>query len=281
VPAIVSSTRFNEIADEYDRQRPSYPDELVERACELAGLVPGDPVLEVGCGTGQLTRALLARGLHVAAVEPGGRLLELARHNLEDAGDVEFVHARLEDAPLGDGSFRAVFSASAFHWVDPEAGWRIAAEALGPGGLLALIQYFGLEGEHTADDQTAMLAAIERVAPDLAAQWPAYRDLGGTITGARERGANISEVWSWLGGHDLARAEAGELFGEVEIEAVPVPLEHTADELTALLSTMSHWARLSPEQREAMEAETAALEARLGRPIRSSTVACLAAARRR
>ncbi len=57
----------------------------------------GDRVLEIGCGTGQLTRSLLARGLRVTALEPGDQLIRIAEENLKDAGDVEFVHARLED----------------------------------------------------------------------------------------------------------------------------------------------------------------------------------------
>ena len=81
-------TVFDEVADEYDRTRPMYPDALVDRACEVAGLGYGDPVLEIGCGTGQLTRSLIARGLRVTAVEPGGNLIRLAGQNLagSDAG---------------------------------------------------------------------------------------------------------------------------------------------------------------------------------------------------
>src|SRR5690348_15386338 len=108
---------FDEIAVEYDRRRPAYPDELVDQACQVAGIGSGDRVLEVGCGSGQLTRALLARGLHVTALEPGKSLIALARQNLEGAGDVEFVNARFEDALLPREQFRAVFCASAFHWI--------------------------------------------------------------------------------------------------------------------------------------------------------------------
>src|SRR5207245_8940112 len=114
-------TVFDEVADEYDRTRPMYPDALVDRACEVAGLGSGDPVLEIGCGTGQLTRSLAARGLRVTAVEPGGNLIRLAGQNLAGTGtgSVELVNARFEDAALPSGYFRAVFSASALHWVDP------------------------------------------------------------------------------------------------------------------------------------------------------------------
>jgi ubiquinone/menaquinone biosynthesis C-methylase UbiE len=125
---------FNECAVEYDRNRPKYPEALVEQACEVAGITGGDRVLEVGCGTGQLTRSLLARGLRVTALEPGDRLICIAEENLKDAGDVDFLHARLEDIQLPRESYQAVFSASAIHWVDPDLGWRKIADALAPNG---------------------------------------------------------------------------------------------------------------------------------------------------
>src|SRR4029077_1547677 len=108
---------LDEIAGEYDRRRPTYPDELVDQACRVAGIGSGDHVLEVGCGSGQLTRGLVARGLRVTALEPRPSLLPLARQNLPGAGDVEFVNAQFEDASLPREKFQAVFSASAFHWI--------------------------------------------------------------------------------------------------------------------------------------------------------------------
>jgi hypothetical protein len=130
---------FDEIAAEYDRRRPTYPDELIDQACQVAGIGRGDQVLEVGCGTGQLTRGLAARGLHVTALEPGKSLIALARQNLQGAGEVEFVNAQLEDALLPREHFQAVFSASAFHWVDPKVSWQKTADVLVLGGTLALV----------------------------------------------------------------------------------------------------------------------------------------------
>jgi SAM-dependent methyltransferase len=271
---------FNDVAEEYDRHRPAYPEALIDRACEVGGLGPGATVLEIGCGTGQLTRSLLARGLRVTAIEPGELLIARARDQLCSAGDVEFVNRRLEEAPLPHAHYSAVFSASAIHWVDPDVGWRTIADALVDGGTLALVSYFGLKEPRSAGDQQAVRAAIATVAPELAAEWPTYRDLDGTLGGFDQRRGNVSEVWAWLGDYELARGYAADLFDDAQLCAVPTPLEHTADALNALLGTMSFWARLSPRQRDALCAENHALHRRLGRPIRSSTVACLLTARR-
>ncbi|MBV9415716.1 MAG: methyltransferase domain-containing protein, partial [Solirubrobacterales bacterium] len=105
-------TVFNEVAEDYHRHRPSYPDALIDRACEAAGINAGDSVLEIGCGTGQLTRSLLARGLRVTAVEPGHRLIARVREQLDGVGDVQLINARLEDAVLPRADYSAVFSAS-------------------------------------------------------------------------------------------------------------------------------------------------------------------------
>jgi SAM-dependent methyltransferase len=271
---------FNEIADEYDRHRPAYPDRLIDRACEVAGLARGARVLEIGCGTGQLTRSLLARGLRVMAVEPGERLIARARDQLTGAGEVQFVNARLEEASVPRAHYQAVFSASAIHWVDPDVSWRKIADALVDGGTVALVSYFGLEDPHSAEDQQALRAALARIAPELAAEWPSYRDLDGTLQGATQRHDNVSEAWAWLGSYEVARRYVSDLFEDAQLAAMPILVEHTADALNALLGTMSFWARLSPRQRDALLTENHALHERIGRPIRSSTVACLVTARR-
>jgi ubiquinone/menaquinone biosynthesis C-methylase UbiE len=271
---------FDEVAAEYDRHRPAYPDELVDQACRVAGIGSGDHVLEVGCGTGQLTRGLVARGLHVTALEPGQSLIALARQNLAGARNAEFVNARFEDAVLARGQFRAVFCASAFHWIDPEISWQKAADVLVPDGTLALVQYCGISEPRTEPDQEATLAAIRKVAPDAADNWPAYRDLDATLAGMEQRRGTVSQVWAWLGSHDIGQDYAGRLFGDVQAAVVPKLVEQTPGEVNAVLRTMSFYARLSPGQRQALERECGAIYERLGRPIRASTAAVLLTARR-
>ena len=237
-------------------------------------------MLEVGCGSGQLTRGLVARGLHVTALEPGTSLIALARQNLDGAGEVEFVNAQFEDAPLPSGQFQAVFSASAFHWVDPEVSWQKTADVLAPGGTLALVQYCGLEEPRSKQDQDVVLAAMGKVAPDVAASWPAYRDLDATLAGVQQRRGNVSAVWAWLGSYDIAQDYAARLFGDVQLAVMPRLVEHTPDQLSALVRTMSFYACLSPGQRQALESEYEAIYERLGRPIRASVVASLVTAQR-
>jgi SAM-dependent methyltransferase len=271
---------FDEVAEDYDRHRLTYPDVLVDRVCEGAGIGRGTAVLEIGCGTGQLTRSLLARGLRATAVEPGQRLIARAHDQENGIDDVQFVNARLEDASLPRAPYSGVFSASAVHWINPDVSWRKAADALVDGGSLGLVSYFGLDDPRSADDQQALRAAMTTVAPELAADWPTYRDLACTLAGVAARRDNVSEVWAWLGGYEIARGYAADLFDDAQVAAVPTLPEHTAAELNALLGTMSFWAGLSPQQRDAFAAKNRTFHRRLGQPIRSSTVACLVVARR-
>jgi SAM-dependent methyltransferase len=267
---------FDTVAAEYDRHRPTYPDQLIDLVCQAGGLTPGDRVLEIGCGTGQLTRSLIARGLSVTAVEPGQNLILLAE---QVAPGARFVNRRFEDADLPE-PFRAVFCAAAFHWLDPDVSWRKVAESLAPGGLLALIQHCGVHDPETAADADALLGALARVAPEIAAEWPPLRDLETILAGVSDRRANVSEVWEWIGGQPVTRSYAAGLFADAEIAVVPSLMEQTADELNALFRTTSPYHRMSVAKRRALEQGNREIGERLGRPIRSSMLTVLVTARR-
>lgn len=270
---------FDSVAEAYDRERRAYPDDLVDAAIRAAGLDAGDRVLEVGCGTGLLTEALVARGLAVEGIDLGAEMVRLARRRVGPDAAARFTIGRFEDAALGDGGYPAVFSASAWHWLDPAVSWRRAHDALVAGGRLCLIQHFPVSARSTAACDELLTAAFARAAPELAARWPRPRDADTLQRGVEERRQNISEAWSWLGGQALARPEAAELFDDVQITAVPQLIEQTADELNAYMRTTSFHARLTPDQRERLATENRVAAAQLGGRLRNTVLAVLVSGR--
>jgi len=95
-----------------------------------------------------------------------------------------------------------------------------------------------------------------------------------------QRRGNVSAAWAWLGSHDIGQDYAGRLFGDAQVAVMPELIEHTPGELNAVVRTMSFYARLSSDQRQALEREYEAIYERLGRPIRASVIAALVTARR-
>jgi ubiquinone/menaquinone biosynthesis C-methylase UbiE len=127
---------FDSVADLYDGARVGYPDELIAFVLSSAGVGAGSPVLEVGCGTGQLTRQLVPFGVSLHAIDFGAAMVELARERV--GGDVRFEVVSFEEFDAPTHSFDLIVSATAFHWIDPGVRWTRAAELLRPGGWIAV-----------------------------------------------------------------------------------------------------------------------------------------------
>jgi SAM-dependent methyltransferase len=130
---------FNEVPELYDRVRPGYPDEMFADLAAITGMSGGSSVLEVGCGTGQATRALAALGCSVTAVEPGTGMAAVARERLANFGNVTVETSTFEEWDDRGARFDVLVAASAWHWVDPSVGWRRAHDVLYPGGWIALL----------------------------------------------------------------------------------------------------------------------------------------------
>jgi SAM-dependent methyltransferase len=127
---------FESVAAEYERHRPEYPEEALRWAAEQLGLEPGARVLDVGAGTGKLTRGLVALGFEVAAVEPGGPMLAQLRLAVPDA---EALEGPAEAIPLPDASVEAAFAGQAFHWFDRQRALPELQRVIAPGGGVALL----------------------------------------------------------------------------------------------------------------------------------------------
>ena len=129
---------FDSVASRYEGARWTYPAELVDWMVATARLNQGARVLEIGCGTGQLTSQLAGHRLSVTAIDVGAAMVELARARVRDP-DVRFEATSFEDFAAPAGSFELVTSASAFHWLDPAVRWSKSVQLLAPGGWIALV----------------------------------------------------------------------------------------------------------------------------------------------
>ena len=125
------SRSFGAVAGEYNRLRPGPPAEALD------WLVPrgANDLLEIGAGTGTLTRLLVDRVAHITALEPDERMRAILT---TEAIGVDVVGGRAEELPLPASSVDVVIAQSAWHWVDEERAVPEAARVLRPGGRLTL-----------------------------------------------------------------------------------------------------------------------------------------------
>jgi SAM-dependent methyltransferase len=185
---------FGADARRYDRARPAYPADLVDR---IIAASPGRDVLDVGCGTGISARQFQAVGCRVLGVEPDPRMAELA---LQGGTEVEI--ARFEDWASGGRTFDAVIAAQAWHWVDPVAGTAKAAAVLRPAGRLAA---FWNAYDPPQDLREAFAEVFRRVLPDAPSRgfWDrpavdAYRAGCARVTDVIRRTGAFGEPEEWL-----------------------------------------------------------------------------------
>jgi trans-aconitate methyltransferase len=130
---------FESVAERYHDARPEYPDELFNELVALARLAADARLLEVGCGTGKATIPLADRGFEITALELGPQLAATARRNLADYDRVEVVQQAFEAwRPPQGQRFDCVYSATAWHWIDPTVGYERAWHDLRAGGHLAI-----------------------------------------------------------------------------------------------------------------------------------------------
>ncbi|MER6297967.1 methyltransferase domain-containing protein [Kitasatospora sp. NPDC001539] len=157
---------FGTAAASYQHGRPGYPHALIGSA------VPREArrVLDLGAGTGQLTRLLVDAGLDVVAVEPDEDMRALlaayAPRAAVRAGTAERI-------PLPDGSVDAVVVAHAWHWFDQAAALSEIARVLTPGGTLALVWNVRDESQPWTAELGALMRRSTRRRIDTAPVVPA------------------------------------------------------------------------------------------------------------
>lgn len=242
---------FDRIADLYDRARPPYPGSAVEdlvRSCELTD---SSRIVEVGCGTGQLTMALAGTGAMILAVEPGPALAALARDNLAGRPAVEVRTTSFEDIDARPGSFDLVVAATSFHWVDPAIGYPKAAELLRPDGSLALLtNAHAAGGNHTHPPFADAVRQLHQHLAPAIGDWtfPTAEEIAARAAGGRD----MACLWARI---DRNTAEPPDVSGWFEAPAVrcyPWMATYDRESYVEMLASQSSYALMEPDQRAAL-----------------------------
>ena len=129
---------FDDVAELYDATRAGYPAEVVDDLFRVAELDVGSRVLEVGCGTGQLTLDLARRGVDLTAIDIGAAMVDATRQKVAKFGTT-VGRCAFEEYEAPNGTFAAVVSATAFHWIDPHVAWKKSSDLLRSGGWIAIL----------------------------------------------------------------------------------------------------------------------------------------------
>jgi SAM-dependent methyltransferase len=133
-----------EVARLYARYRRSYPPAVIDIIVDALGLSQDDTVIDLGCGTGQLTVPMAARVRSVVAIDPEPDMLWLARGHDEDTPNVTWVLGSDQELPaigasLGNRPIGAITIATALHWMDEVAVFHTAHKLVRPGGGVAVV----------------------------------------------------------------------------------------------------------------------------------------------
>jgi SAM-dependent methyltransferase len=210
-----TATGFDRAAAAYEAGRPGYPSPAVELVVDRLQVGPGRRILDLGAGTGKLTRELLARGARVVAVEPMEGMRTTLRQTAPSE-DLEVLDGTAEALPLGDASVDGATVAQAFHWFDGPAAMAELHRVLRPEGWLAVVF-------NRRDLDTPLQAALDDLLAPYRADTPSWATHG----------------WD-------AALVTSERFVADDVATVPWVQDLDLDGLVARVASISFVARLDP-----------------------------------
>jgi ubiquinone/menaquinone biosynthesis C-methylase UbiE len=226
------SRSFEQVADLYERVRPEYPAEAIAWIAEELSLRKGRTVLDLGAGTGKLTRALVETGAGVIAVEPGREMLAQL---MKAVPGVQALHGAAEAIPLPDASVDAVTAGQSFHWFREDEALPEMHRVLRPGGGVALV--WNMRDQESAFQRRISDLIAPFIPPDR------MRDPG-----------------YWFA-RPLAESE---LFGWIDERTFRFTEQLGADALAGRIASISFVAAAPSEARAVLEADLRAAVARAG-----------------
>jgi SAM-dependent methyltransferase len=224
-------TTFDQDAPLYDEVRPGYPNALFEDIIKFSKIPEDGRILEIGCGTAQATLPFAERGYAIHCIELGANMAAIAKQKLSAYPMVQVSVSNFEEYPLEERTFDLVISATAFHWIDPEVGYRKAAEVLKPDGTLALYWNKPVQTQVSADYFQSIQNVYERVVPEMAKRFPGLPHPDTIPTPIKDE------------------IDRSRMFGEVAVLKYRWETEYTAQAYIQLLNTYSDHIALEKETR--------------------------------
>lgn len=217
---------FNEIACEYDKYRPKYPEQLFTDILELTDIKQEDSILEIGCGTGQATKGFVDLGFdHVTCIELGRNLVDFTREKFKNKPNVNIINAPFESWQNEKGSFDLAISGTAFHFIQPqEAGYRKVYDLLNDDGSIAFFWTVHIPSYDEVSNR--IRESYNKYAPQL-------------------DDSNNPTIEQIIDDRTVLTLKDG-LFKELEIKQYLCNHTYTADEYISLLNTNSRH-RLLPD----------------------------------
>lgn len=180
----VAAAGYGRAAETYARARPGYPPQLVPWLLTQLGT---RDLLEIGAGTGKLTRLLISAGARVTAVEPVAAM----REHLAGLATVEVLAARAEELPLPDASVAAAIFSQSLHWTDAPAALAELDRVLVARGHIGLVWSF-------RDTSAPWQAELDELLARLRGDAPHSRDGRWQAAVAASAFAVVDQVtWRW------------------------------------------------------------------------------------
>ncbi len=233
MPHEVALSGFSTDAERYESGRPGYPADAVQFILETIDPDGDDVVIDVGAGTGKLTRELTASPAQVVALDPVAEMLALIPARAPTA---HLVLGSAENIPVGDGVASALTVAQAFHWFDPGRAWDEFARVLRPNGAVVLVWNARLRDQDWVDQIWSLMDEVEKRAP-------------------------------WRNHDKPEMDETHEMFSDLERTVFDHSVEMTDETVLGRVLSVSHVAVLPDARRAAIADEVRQIIASADRPL--------------
>ena len=224
------SSWYDAVAAAYDRTRPRYPAQILAWMQDRAKLQAGKSVLEIGAGPGIATLELAQSGAKIVCLEPSKSACAIARDKCTAYPNVEVINTTFEEWELRQ-KFDVVVATTSFHWVTPEVRYVKSARALKERGLLILL--WNTPPQPSYEVHQSLQDVYQIYAPELR-KYETHQN----------HQQNIDKIAQ-------SALDSG-YFRDLTTHQAIIQVSYTIDDYLTLLSTLSPYIRLLPEQRQTL-----------------------------